>query len=99
MVVKPGDRIVLSTKMKRMAPRERVGTIERVLDPGQPRLEVRWDDGRLTTVAPQPDAFRIEAAAKKTRSAAKKKDESYAAVTPTREKLKASERRVKVRKN
>ena len=99
MAYKAGDRVVLTTKIKRMAPRERRGTIERVLDAEQPRFEVRWDDGRLSTIAPLPDAFRVEAAPKKGKTAAKKKEEPFTQVTPTRQRLKASPKRAKVRKN
>ncbi len=60
--MKAGDRIVMRAKTKRIAPAARRGTIVTVLNPDQPRLEVRWDDGRTTVIAPLGDSIRIEPA-------------------------------------
>jgi hypothetical protein len=67
--VNAGDRIVMRAKTKRIAPAARSGTIVSVLDPEQPRLEVRWDDGRTTVIAPLLDSVRIEPARKRRREA------------------------------
>jgi len=53
----------MRAKKKRLAPARRRGTIVEVLDPGQPRLRVRWDDGSETVIAPLGDSIRIEPAA------------------------------------
>jgi hypothetical protein len=66
--VKPGDRIVMRAKTKRIAPAARRGEIVEVLDPGQPRLLVRWDDGRTTVIAPLGDSVVVEPAGKAGRS-------------------------------
>jgi DNA-binding protein HU-beta len=60
LTVKVGDTIVMRAKTKRLAPAARTGVVEEVLDAAQPRLLVRWSDGRATVIAPLPDAFRIE---------------------------------------
>ena len=52
----------MRAKTKRLAPARRRGTIVEVLDPGQPRLWVRWDDGSETVIAPLVDSIRIESA-------------------------------------
>jgi hypothetical protein len=65
MSAKPGDRVVMSAKTKRIAPAARRGTIEEVLDPVQPRFLVRWDDGRTTVIAPLGDSIRVEPARKR----------------------------------
>jgi hypothetical protein len=59
MGAKPGDRLVMRAKTKRIAPAARRGTIEEVLDPDQPRYRVRWDDGRSTVIAPLGDSVSI----------------------------------------
>jgi Domain of unknown function (DUF1918) len=65
MKAKPGDRLVLRAKTKRLAPATRRGEIIEVLDPVQPRYLVRWDDGRETVIAPLGDAITIEPTKKK----------------------------------
>lgn len=67
MAAKVGDTLVLRAKTKRLAPSQRQGVIEEILDAAQPRYVVRWGDGRTTVVAPLPGSFRIEpkAAARK----------------------------------
>jgi hypothetical protein len=71
MAAKAGDRLVMLTKIKRVAARQRAGVIEAVLDERQPRYSVRWDDGRTTVIAPVPGSVEIRPAAKK-RAAPKK---------------------------
>lgn len=92
---KTGDRIVLVGKTKRVAPAERSGVIEEVLNPDQPRFLVRWDDRRTTVVAPIPGSFRIEKGTKKKPAAT---EESYKPVTPTRQKLHSAPKRTKIKK-
>ena len=73
--MKVGDTFVMRAKTKRLAPNQRSGVIEEILDPDQPRLLVRWGDGRATVIAPLPGSFRIEAkrpARKKPAAKAKK---------------------------
>jgi hypothetical protein len=70
--VQPGDRIVMRAKTKRIAPAARRGTIVEVLDPDQPRLTVRWDDGRTTVIAPLGDSIRVEPAKRSGRARAKR---------------------------
>jgi hypothetical protein len=60
LTVKVGDTIVMRAKTKRLAPAARTGVVEEVLDAVQPRLLVRWSDGRSTVIAPLPDAYRVE---------------------------------------
>jgi hypothetical protein len=91
-----GDTIVLVTKTKRVAPNERSGVIEDVLDPEQPRFVVRWDDRRTTVVAPLPGSYRVEKPGRKAKKA--EKAESYKPVTPTRQKLRSAPKRTKVKK-
>jgi hypothetical protein len=62
--VNPGDRVVMRARTKRIAPAARQGTIVEVLNADQPRLMVRWDDGRTTMIAPLGDSIRIEPAKK-----------------------------------
>lgn len=57
---KPGDRIVVRAKTKRLAPSAREGEIVEVLSADPARYVVRWGDGRTTTIAPLPDSVRIE---------------------------------------
>ncbi len=59
-MAKAGDRIIMLGKKKRAAPNERRGVIERILSEDPPRYEVRWDDRRITVLAPIPGAVRIE---------------------------------------
>jgi hypothetical protein len=59
--VKVGDTLVMRAKTKRLAPNQRSGVIEEILNPEQPRLLVRWGDGRSTVIAPLAGSFRIEA--------------------------------------
>ena len=95
MAAQVGDQIQLRAKTKRLAPAARVGTIEEVLDPDQPRYLVRWDDGRTSIVAPLADAFFItprEKAAKAKRVT----DEPTGAITPTRAKLRSAPKRTKI---
>jgi hypothetical protein len=73
MAAKPGDRVILTAKTKRVRPAQRAGVIEDVLDAGsRPRYSVRWDDGRTTVIAPVPGTVQIEAAAAKPKPAAKR---------------------------
>ena len=58
--VKPGDRIVMRAKTKRLAPAARQGEIVHVLSEDPPRYTVRWDDGRTTMIAPLADSITIE---------------------------------------
>ena len=69
--MKVGDKLVMRAKTKRLSPGARAGVIEEVLDETQPRLAVRWNDGRLTVIAPTPGSYRIEPARAK-RTTAKK---------------------------
>jgi hypothetical protein len=62
MAVKPGDRIVMRAKTKRLAPSARQGEILEVLSEDPGRYVVRWGDGRTTTISPLPDSIRIEPA-------------------------------------
>ncbi len=59
-MAKPGDRIVMRAKTKRLAPAARQGEIVDVLSDDPARYVVRWGDGRTTTIAPLPDSVRIE---------------------------------------
>ena len=72
MAARPGDRIVMRAKTKRIAPAARQGTIEQVLDPSQPRYVVRWDDGRTTVITPLGDSVRIEPAPRPRKAAGRK---------------------------
>lgn len=58
--MKVGDTLVLRAKTKRLPPNQRSGVIEEILDADQPRLLVRWGDGRATVIAPLPGSFRID---------------------------------------
>jgi hypothetical protein len=71
MTGQTGDKIVLMGKSKKARAPERSGVIEDVLDAGQPRYLVRWDDGRSAVIAPAPGSVRIEPAPKKRRAPAK----------------------------
>jgi hypothetical protein len=59
-MAKPGDRIVMRAKTKRLAPSARQGEILEVLSDDPARYVVRWGDGRTTTITPLPDSIRIE---------------------------------------
>lgn len=59
-MAKPGDRIVMRAKTKRLAPAARQGEIVEVLSEDPARYTVRWGDGRTTTITPLPDSIRIE---------------------------------------
>ena len=52
----------MRAKTKRLAPAARQGEIVQVLNDDPARYVVRWDDGRVTTIAPLPDSVRIEPA-------------------------------------
>jgi hypothetical protein len=67
-VAKPGDRIVMRAKTKRLAPAARSGEIVEVLNEDPPRYLVRWGDGRQTMIAPLPDSVRIEPARRRRRA-------------------------------
>lgn len=71
MNVNVGDTIVMRAKTKRLAPSARTGVIEEVLDPDQPRLAVRWADGRLTVIAPMAEAYSVQPARAKRATARK----------------------------
>jgi hypothetical protein len=95
MEAKVGDHIVVVGKTKRMAPRERAGVIEEIIDPHQPRFLVRWDDRRTTVVAPIPGSYTIEKPKKGKKA---EKEAPYKPVAPTRARLHSAPRRRKVRK-
>ncbi len=93
---KVGDTIVLVAKTKRLAPRERTGVIEEILDAAQPRFLVRWDDRRTTVVAPIAGSYRVEKPGRRTKKAEQASD--YKPVTPTRQKLRSAPKRTKIKK-
>jgi Domain of unknown function (DUF1918) len=66
--MKRGDTLIMRAKTKRLAPSARSGVIEEVLDEGQPRLVVRWGDGRTTVIAPLAGSYRVEPAKRTTRA-------------------------------
>jgi Domain of unknown function (DUF1918) len=83
MAAKPGDRVILTAKTKRVRPAQRAGVIEDVLDAGsRPRYSVRWDDGRTTVIAPVPGTVQIEAA--KAKPAAKRSTSKKPAAKKTK---------------
>ena len=70
MTAKVGDTLRMTAKTKRLAPNQRVGVIEEILDATQPRYLVRWGDGRTTVIAPLPGSYRVEPTKPARRSAA-----------------------------
>ena len=70
MTAKVGDTLRMTAKTKRLAPNQRVGVIEEILDATQPRYLVRWGDGRATVIAPLPGSYRVEPTKPARRSAA-----------------------------
>ena len=93
-----GDRIQVRAKTKRLAPSARLGTVEEVLDPAQPRYVVRWDDGRTTVIAPLPDTLVVipkGEVAKKSPFA----KEPAGPVTPRSTKVRSAPKKTKIRKH
>jgi hypothetical protein len=72
MAAKVGDTLVMTAKTKRLAPNQRTGVIEEILDAAQPRYVIRWGDGRATVIAPLPGSYRIEPKRPARKPAAKK---------------------------
>jgi hypothetical protein len=95
MAAKAGDRIVVTAKTKRLAPRQRGGVIEDVLDPDQPRYLVRWDDGRTSVITPLAGTVTVERARKR---AAKETPPKPVKGTPARVRLRSAPKKTKVRK-
>ena len=98
MNARVGDRIQVQAKTKRLALSARLGTVEEVLDPDQPRYVVRWDNGRTTVIAPLPDTLVVIPKGK----AAKKSPfakEPTGPITPRSTKVRSAPKKTKIRKH
>jgi hypothetical protein len=58
-----GDRVVVESERATQPPR--TGVVEEVVQEQPPRLRVRWDDGRTTTITPSAGSVRVEPRARR----------------------------------
>jgi hypothetical protein len=70
MQVSKGDRLIMESERVGQPPR--IGTVEEVLSVEPLRLQVRWETGAVSTVAPDAGAARIEHAVPRARQAARR---------------------------
>ena len=71
MAIGKGDR--LTVEAEKVGQTARAGVVEEVLGEDPLRVQVRWDDGHTSVLAPAAGAMRVEPARRSRRAPAKRR--------------------------